>query len=59
MRELVAEIDSHAKVIELDASTNPMLVEDQVHPSTLPNPDLETTSSVATNPIDSSQNPEV
>ena len=30
MRELVEEIDSHAKVIELDGSTNPTAVEDQV-----------------------------
>ena len=43
MRELVGEIDSHAKVIKLDGSTNPTAVEDQVPPSTLPNPDLQTT----------------
>ena len=52
MRELVEEIDSHAKVIELDGSTNPTAVEDQVPPSTLSNPDLQTTSGTSTNLVD-------
>ena len=49
MRELVEEIDSHAKVIELDGSTNPTAVEDQMPPSTLPNPDLQTTYGTSPN----------
>lgn len=58
MRELVEEIDSHAKVIELDGSTNPTAVEDQVLPSTLPNLDLQTTLGTSPNPVDLASIPE-
>lgn len=38
LRELVEEIDSNAKVIELDIPSNPTIGEGQTPPSNLPNP---------------------
>lgn len=49
MRDLVEEIDSHAKVIDLDISSNPAAAEGQVLPSPLSNPNPQMAMNVTPN----------